>query len=90
MIKDVNGKFDSYSTSPKIRQILLHWGYELFESDSFFSTIFVHIKMSYYWFNIQELLHKAKDRYQNCGGKENVPKYYLGNKDFAKEKENNK
>ena len=32
MIKDVNGRFD-YSISPKIRQILLHWGYELFEDD---------------------------------------------------------
>ena len=28
MIKDSGGKFDDYSTSPKIRQILLHWGYE--------------------------------------------------------------
>ena len=28
MIKDVGGKFDDYSISPKIRQILLHWGYE--------------------------------------------------------------
>ena len=26
MIKDVGGKFDDYSISPKIRQILLHWG----------------------------------------------------------------
>ena len=33
MINDVNGKFDDYSISPKIRQILLHWGYELTESD---------------------------------------------------------
>ena len=33
MIKDVNGRFDDYSFSPKIRQILLHWGYELVESD---------------------------------------------------------
>ena len=46
--------------------------------------------MSYYWFNIQKLFHKAKDRYQTCGGKEKVPKYYFGNKDFTKEKENNK
>ena len=29
MIKDVGSKFDDYSISPKIRQILLHWGYEL-------------------------------------------------------------
>ena len=32
MIKDKGAKFDNYSISPKIRQILLHWGYELFES----------------------------------------------------------
>ena len=28
MIKDAGSKFDDYSISPKIRQILLHWGYE--------------------------------------------------------------
>ena len=33
IIKDVNGRFDNYSISAKIRQILLHWGYELVESD---------------------------------------------------------
>ena len=33
MFKYVNSKFDDYSISPKIRQILLHWGYELVESD---------------------------------------------------------
>ena len=33
MIKDGNGEFNDYSVSPKIRQILLHWGYELTESD---------------------------------------------------------
>ena len=33
MIKVVNGRFDDYSISLKIRQILLHWGYELVESD---------------------------------------------------------
>ena len=32
MIKDVNGRSDDYSISPKIRQILLHWGFELVES----------------------------------------------------------
>ena len=26
MIRDVRSKFDDYSVSPKIRQILLHWG----------------------------------------------------------------
>ena len=33
MIKDANSRFDDYSISPKIRQILLHWGYELVESN---------------------------------------------------------
>ena len=31
MIKDTGSKFNSYSILPKIRQILLHWGYELTE-----------------------------------------------------------
>ena len=35
MIKDAGGKFDDYSISPKIRQMLLHWGYELTEKDFF-------------------------------------------------------
>ena len=34
MIKSVNG--DDFSISPKIRQILLHWGYELTENDLLF------------------------------------------------------
>ena len=33
MIEDASSKFDDYSISPKIRQILLHWGYELTKSD---------------------------------------------------------
>ena len=33
MIKNVDGIFDYYSISPKIRDILLHWGCELAESD---------------------------------------------------------
>ena len=33
MIKDANGRFDDCSISPKIRQVLLHWVYELTESD---------------------------------------------------------
>ena len=35
MIKDAGSKYDDYSISPKIRQILLHWGYELTEKDFF-------------------------------------------------------
>ena len=33
MIKDKDSKYNNYSISPKIRQILLHWGYELKERD---------------------------------------------------------
>ena len=33
MIRDASSKFDDYSISSKIRQILLHWGYELTKKD---------------------------------------------------------
>ena len=33
MIRIAGSKFDDYSISPQIRQILLHWGYELTEKD---------------------------------------------------------
>ena len=33
MIRDAGSKFDDYSILPKIRQILMHWGYELTEKD---------------------------------------------------------
>ena len=36
MVKDVYGRFDNHSILPKIRQILLRWGYELVESDLLF------------------------------------------------------
>ena len=35
MIKEADSKFDDYSISPKIRQILLHWSYELTEKKFF-------------------------------------------------------
>ena len=31
MTKNAGSKYDDYSISPKIRQILLHWSYELTE-----------------------------------------------------------
>ena len=34
-IRDAGSKLDDYSISPKIRQILLHWGYKLTEKDVF-------------------------------------------------------
>ena len=33
MIRDAGSKFDDYSILPKIRQILLHWCYELTEEE---------------------------------------------------------
>ena len=35
MIKDDGSKFDDYSILPTIRQILLHWRYELTEEEFF-------------------------------------------------------
>ena len=35
MIKDADSTLDDYSFSRKIRQILLHWGYELTEKNFF-------------------------------------------------------
>ena len=37
MMKDNGSKFDDYSILSKIRQILLHWSYELTEKDFFVS-----------------------------------------------------
>ena len=36
IIKESGDKFDDYSISPKIRQILLHWGYKLTQEDFFY------------------------------------------------------
>ena len=49
---------------------------------------FVHIKLSY-WFDRQELLQKANDRYHNCGGREKAAEHYIANKDIIKEKSKN-
>ena len=46
--------------------------------------------MSYYWFNREELLEKAKDKYHNGGGKEKACEYCIANKDVLKEKAKNK
>ena len=35
MIKDANSRLDDHFISPKVRLILLHWGYELTENDLF-------------------------------------------------------
>ena len=52
--------------------------------------IFIHIKISYYWYKRQEFLRKAKDKYHNYGGNEKAAEYYCKNKDVIKEKANNK
>ena len=42
--------------------------------------IYVHIKMSYHFFNRQELLQKAKGKYHDGGGKEEAAETYLENR----------
>ena len=39
MIRDAGSKFNDYLISPKIRQVLLHWGYELTEKDLLMSRL---------------------------------------------------
>ena len=43
-------------------------------------------KISYYWFNRQEILQKAKERYS----KEKAAEYYAQNKEAIKEKSKNR
>ena len=45
--------------------------------------------MSYYWFNREELLKKANEKYHNKGGKEKAAKYYQDNKEKARSKYKN-
>ena len=59
MIRDANGRFDDYSISPKIRQILLHWGYELAESD------LLRKAAEYYRENADLTRLEAKNKYRN-------------------------
>ena len=47
------------------------------------------MKISYSWSNRQELLQKAKEKYEN-GGKEKAAKYYQDNTYVIKEKANMK
>ena len=46
--------------------------------------------MSYYWFNREEVMQKAKEKYNNCGGKEKPAEYYRTNKDVLKKKAKNR
>ena len=56
MSNDVRGKFDNYSVSPRIRQALLHWGYELTEKGFFINSTNQSIKMSKHQFNKKKVL----------------------------------
>ena len=47
MVKEINGRFDDYLISSKIRKNLLHYSFELVEND-LLQFFLVHIKMSYY------------------------------------------
>ena len=44
MIRNAGSKFDDYSISPKIRQILLHWGYELTKKDFELSNYYIRME----------------------------------------------
>ena len=46
--------------------------------------------MSYYWFNREQILKNAWDKYHNKGGKEKAAKYYAANKDVLREYGRNK
>ena len=51
---------------------------------------FCSYKNSYFLFNRQELLEKAKDRNHNGGGKNETGKYYIENTDVVIVKANSK
>ena len=46
LVKMIKGIFGDYSISPKIWQILLHWGYKLVENDLLWFIFLVNKKMS--------------------------------------------
>ena len=46
--------------------------------------------MSYYWFNREELLKKAKEKYDNKGGKQKTGDYCKKNKEAVNEKQRGK
>ena len=46
--------------------------------------------MSYYWFNRQELLRKARNRYYYGGDKEKAAKYYSKNREVLSRKARNR
>ena len=45
---------------------------------------FVSIKHIYYWLNREESLKKAKEKYDNKGGRKKASEYYQKNKEAIK------
>ena len=60
---------------------MCHRRYELTEKDFFNELTNQYIKMNYYWFNRQEILQIAKEKYS----KEKAAEYYAQNKEAIKE-----
>ena len=60
MIKNSGGKFDDYWISPKVTQILLHWGCELKKQIcyNFFSLRFLHFLLHKSWATINSTKRK--------------------------------
>ena len=56
MIKDVNDRFDYYSISLQIRQILLLWGNKLVERDWLWFVFQQFYDQNTFWSYINELL----------------------------------
>ena len=75
--------------SKKVRQILLHWCYEI-RLNKTIIILYVLYKMSYYKKNREVLLKKAYNKYHNEVGKEKAAKHYQKNKEEIKKKERNK
>ena len=69
--------------------MLLYWDYELVADDLLW-FIFYLCKKELLFFNRQELLEKAKDRYNKCGIKQKPAEYYIVNKGVLKENAKNK
>ena len=72
-------------TNLKLDEFCCIGSYELTEKDFFINSANYCVKMSYYQFNVQEILQKAKERYS----KEKAAEYYLKNKEALKEKSKN-
>lgn len=71
IIKTVNVRFDDYLFNLKLEKFFCIGAMSQLKVIRY-DLFFVHINMNYYFFNRQELLQKVKNRYNNCGGKENA------------------